>query len=964
MADGVTVGAVLRRFTRAERFAIGLRLLAMWGAALGAGILLSGLLPWAGASRAYAALWVGLPTLAVAALGLGVAWRNWRNAGEPLRQARQVEAQHRDLRGLLVTLAAAPQVGASEALVARAQDRVGRRLAMVPGEVVHPLGTAYSTVSGAVVLTAVAAATWWLPPGPGARLAWWAAGAEGSVDPSVPAAASRTERVGDLVLRLTYPPYTGLPERVIENGTGDVEGPPGTTVDVDLRTGQAAEQAVLWLGDEALAATISGGRNVRGAFRIGTQSTTWHVAFSEPTGVSTTFQVISIPDRAPEVTVDAPANGLTVPFDAPIGLPWRAGDDYGVREVVLRIDGVEAAMGRRRVDGTHTVVEGSVSVRPAELDLQPGQEVVLEIVARDGDTVGGAHEGRSLPVRLRVGGPGASQHFRALREERLRDLLIPALAAFLVEAWPAGEHGGAIAAWGAAVGARYRPLFDELRRLGEDVPVTPLVGDVVESGTALIRFTQVAFDPDDRSAATPRVVSEAAVLRDEAVRDLEDALLMLELRARINALARVERSAQALGALGPDLVGRLDAVGATDAAHQATRAASRVHRDALRLQAGGLQDLIVRRLFEIDRLSDGLADAQDAEGRRILGQRLSARVIELAAAVAADLQRRREEGDEAARRALEVVDELEQLADDQEGLRNDVAARRKAARAGDEAALHRAWEEASAAAEALSKTTAGYQTELERAGRRFHETERAAGAADGAARARDAVTARDLRGATAAADGVLATTSVLSRLARLEAARAGAQGPDADEAARVQQAAGRLVEALSRLSAQSRAASAGSGTSDLSDEQASLGSRLQGAAAGARDVAQRMPVAPDGIERALEQARMRMGEATRDLQDSLALEAEGAQGSASQELRDAARLLRQALAAAQSGGSDGEGGEADGSTPSEGVVDLPAIEEFVPPEAYRQALLEAMRGEVPPAYRNARARYYQELVAP
>jgi hypothetical protein len=598
------------------------------------------------------------------------------------------------------------------------------------------------------------------------------------------------------------------------------------------------------------------------------------------------------------------------------------------------------------------------------LGLQPGQEAVLEVVARDGNTVGGVGEGRSLPVTVRVDGPGARERIMALRDQRLRALLVPILAEFLVEAWPPGASGAAVSTWGAGVGARYRSLFDEIGRVGLG-QVHPLVADVVESGTALVRFTQVAFEPDYPSPGSPRTVSETAALRADAVEDLEDALLLLELRARGAALARLSASVEDLGELGPDVPARVATPGVAATIDAVERSGARVRRDAHRIEPGGLQDLVMRRMKEVERLGDAIMAAEEADVRRRLGGRLSDRMIELAEAVAADLDRRQRDGEEAARAAMAAIEALEQLAEDQDALRGQVAARRSAAREGSDASLRAAWVEAEAAAKDLSERAVAYRDGLRSAGRRFHETERAAAVAEGSDRARDAVRARDLRGARAANDGVSATTAVLRRVAAIEAARGG--GPGTAEAGALGGAADRLRAALDRLSALSQAARSGSGASEYGDDQLQLSGRLESSSAGAREIARELPVAPDGIERSLDGARQRMNEARQDLEDALALEAEGAQGAAAEDLREAARLLRAALAASQSGGpgSGEDGGGLDGVTlATDDPIDLPDIEEFVRPDAYRQALLEALRGDVPASWRNARARYYQELVSP
>ncbi len=62
-------------------------------------------------------------------------------------------------------------------------------------------------------------------------------------------------------------------------------------------------------------------------------------------------------------------------------------------------------------------------------------------------------------------------------------------------------------------------------------------------------------------------------------------------------------------------------------------------------------------------------------------------------------------------------------------------------------------------------------------------------------------------------------------------------------------------------------------------------------------------------------------------------------------------------------GRDPRGGRRDqeGRMP-QARVEIPTPEEFATPEAYRRALLEGMRAEVPPEYRALKERYFDELV--
>ncbi len=971
MAEIGRLQRLLRAFGWRERLLVA-GFAAAWGfGALGLVVGVAGFAPFAGLPRGLSAVVLGAGFVAVLWVALRRSVGAWRAAGDIVGQARRVEAVQKGLRGLLVTLSS-PTQPASAAIVAREAQRTVDVLIRVPVEAVHPIGTAATTLSASVTWVSLAAASWALGPGLRTRVDWWVQGTPIAawMTPGPPTAGPAA-RVGDLVIRSIFPAYTGLPPRVVENGTGDVEGPPGTQVEVTLRTAIAVEEATLRVGEEVLDAQVTGFRSVTGTFRITSEAATWQMLLTSggTTASSAAFLVTPVPDRAPEVVVDVGTAVMEVPVDSPIGVAWRAGDDFGVVTVVLRVNGVEVVTPLRQVDGHKTSVEGVLTIRPRELGLVPGDEATLEVAARDGDTVSGSHEGRSAPFRIAVLGPGASERLASLRESRIRDLLIPVLAQFLTEPWPPGATGASASAWGALVATRYRPLFDEIAALGDSPRLAPLIQDVVQSATSLVRFSQIAFEPDDLRSASSTAMGEAAALRADAVTDLEDVLLLLELRAQAAALARVERGAKALASTGDSLAGRDAKADLIPALDTVERQASALRRDSLRLESGGLQDLVSRRLMEIDRLTDRAAAAEEIDSRRELTRRLVARIADLNDAVAADLARRRAKDKEAMQQAADVIAELDAIAGEQEVLREEVAGRDESSRAQSSEALVSGWREAEAAARDLKARTVGYADALEAAGRRFYETERAREAAELSQRVVDAVASRDLRGARAVAEAVAVSGEVLGRVARLEAAR-GQAGPTPEDAQRTTTAAVRVIAALERLSQLSSRAAASSGVGGLSPQQQQLGDRLSAARGGVREVQERLPTAPDGIEQALNQAEMRMDEAERDLGESLALEASGAQGAAASDVTEAADLLRDALASARSAQGEGGGTEGDGGPGSEdgevamSPMDLPTLEEFVPPDAYRRALLEAMQGDVPAAWRTARSRYYEELVQP
>jgi hypothetical protein len=160
---------------------------------------------------------------------------------------------------------------------------------------------------------------------------------------------------------------------------------------------------------------------------------------------------------------------------------------------------------------------------------------------------------------------------------------------------------------------------------------------------------------------------------------------------------------------------------------------------------------------------------------------------------------------------------------------------------------------------------------------------------------------------------------------------------------------------------------------DLDRVQQELETETVGAEPTAHQIAQELPMGAPGLEEGLAGAVREIGRSRAALQGGRTVEAEGAEGAAAERLLQAREALEQAAAAMQqmrdameqagqrSGSNEGGGGRSEGLA-RHNQVEIPPPEEFETPEAYRRALLEGMKGEVPPEYEALKRRYYEELV--
>ncbi len=934
----------------------------------------SGLLAW----------WVVVPLLAEARSSLS----------DPLRPARFVEARVPELRGALVTAvdtAKRARAPGEAAPLARAVARMAlQRVAPWPAVRVHPLAPwvpvgAAIAVSWAIVGVVLLSS----PLGISGTLRWWyrALAADTVLAELVPEALRPEARVGDLVLRYTYPSYTGLEPKEILNSTGDVAAPPGTTVEVVARSAQAIEAAGLLVYDEPLEAEVGEeGRVLSGRFEVRSEAGEWKVVtwWGGQSLSSRAFAIVPEPDLAPDVTLDLVGDQVEVGVDERIAISWRARDDFGVRTAGLEIDGQEAGRQLFRATGRRAEVADVVGVRPVDLGLRPGDRVRLVVAAWDNDTVSGSKAGRSRTVELIVQGAAGRAEADARRQQELLALMLPILAHFLVEEFPPGHTAGRLAGWGEGVAGRYRPLNEAVERMWAESRVSAVermvVGEVLDKGTVVIRYTQVGFEPGSSSIVPAGGLATVSELRNDAIIALEDAIAFLDRLARNVALEAVVAASTALGEAAVRLDAAIesgDPVAVASALDAEQAAIERLSASAQELMEGPLKEAVEQRTGEIREVQAELRKRLAAGGAADvakLGGRLADMMRDLSTAVLGEIARQQQGADKTLEEAGDLLAELTELEANQRTLQKQVEGLRSEQDAATAESVAKRWAELEQRSAELGAHAAAVVDGLEAADRPFFEQERGRAAEEEGEELSIAIAARDVRGANQQVDRVQSLWQTLSITAARER-RGPGPGP-AEMDAGIRQAA-EIARLLTQLEGAAAMDPSSAELIAAEQRQQALSSRLSDAGERARELGQKLPVQPRGLDAELDEAGERMGEASRQLGEGRAMQAEGEQSVAADRVAAARRKLEQAMerSKAQSarigdggGGAsgddeDGEQGEGGQGETRENQVEIPGREEFRTPEEYRRALLEGMEGDVPEEYRALKKRYYEELVA-
>ena len=951
----------------------------------------------------------------VLGLGLGLLWgvvlpmrAAWRAARDPLRQARLVESHSAGSQGRVVSAAAwlaKPPAAVSQVLAGLLVQRASEAAAKVDVEVVHPpqpARRASGLAALALVVGLVSLVS--LPGGTQGLLRWWAGGAAGSMVGSMLGGTSgdASARVGDLTLRYIYPAYTGREPHEVVNGTGTVQAPPGTTVQVSARAAKPVSSATLVAYDDpALDASVEEERQIRGSFMVRADEGEWRIVTVDGGGErsSRSFPIQPEPDLAPEVVLDVAGDVLEVAVDKPLNIGWTARDDYGVASVTLMLDGKPYTPSLRQLRDRRTEVSDQLRKRPVELGMVQGGSYELAIAATDNDTVSGAKTGLSRTIRVVVLGEDGRSALTAEREEKLLDLLLNTLADFLEEDWPSGTSHASLARWGQTVAERSEPLasyLDQHRNsrglLGRAWKPAELS---METLRELVRFTQVAFTPGKAEVVAASTREQLDELRDDVIVVLEISALTFDYRIRGRALFELQKAADQAaleslrakdltesGAPAGVVAGELD---------QVEVALTVVKEAASRLNSGGLRDFaenavgLVERMMPLarERLAEGGVEAASLQVRRI-----HVELEGLAAGIRDEIERMVEEGEQRRSQLDELIEELKAVRDAEIELAARSQQLREQSSATTVEADAAAWERAERLASELEAALKQHATNLADADRSVNEQELVRSAAREARNTEASITSRDVSAAAQRASDIGRLWSIYRMRAASQPGVAVARSSDA--VLRKLQEVGDAIDALRRQDARPSPEVA-KASRDQVGEQQGLRQRFVDAAEDARRLVREFPIPPAGLEGTIEQATVRMDQASTELLRAELLQAEGSLRAAAGHIDDIIDALQQAMQSSQQleqdmtgagesseegegGGEegdeegdprDGEGEDGAGSSgndPQNNPMSLPEPEEFRTPEEYRRALLRGMEGEVPEEYRQLKRRYYEELV--
>jgi hypothetical protein len=918
--------------------------------------------------------------------------------GSHRRQARKIEARLPGLRGRLITVIEldSPDESTSPALFSRAQEHASRAISILGPKDVHssgPIRRLWVMCGGLVLVVALVGRM--LPVGPVDAMAILMGQSVSSIrlnDADIEG-ADEDAIVGDITLRYLYPTYTGLEPKEVPNSDGTIHAPPGTVVRIRARTARSFDGAGVQVDEgEPVDALLSRGRDITAEITV-EQSGSWRfLLFDGDRAIASRSLEIQVEDDAPPVVVISETGEKTVPVDVPLRLGWQVTDDYGITRVLVEIESENGTTSEVRREPIDTVVElsGTERATPRSLGLHAGDTITLRMVAVDNDRVRGGNRGESEPLVLTVMGPQGYGRNLARYHEKLLDSLLAALADFLEERVPPASTRPELIQWVDSARKRLDPIRKTYEdQWGEEQSSNidgVLVRGVLEAGARLFRSTMTTFDRDVADGGqqpVERDLETFAQLHGETIEALEQAAYVIDSMLKkvgVDQLARQARmvsdSAKALAqdAKEMDEVGELYA-----RLDQLERMLSQMRKAASRLSDGSLEEFTNSTLDQVSGHMDEIRKAiseGDFDAARKMMEDLAAQLESFADGLD-DRQKRQQEGEnELGERFKKLMADLQALGEAQEDLAQRLADEQQKHGA-DFADVIALWEQLDTKALALDEESTGV-LDIVGDGRdwRPFTVSNLQDVRHLAAGIRDSVRGRD---AEAVLLRILELGDELSMVSRfVERERTGSSPTPG---------AGQVLEALKRedmiraemavllrqllekpvqnnpeVQAAARA---------LSQEQGAMKDRQRELAQEVQTIENAMPTGTGEAQDAMSEAGESMERAQNALEMGSVMVGEGHQRHASDQINETRQHLQQAMQQQQQmkrmmrqmngeEGGDQTGAESEGMTMEQ--PEIPAPELFKTPEAYREALLKGMSGNVPEEFKALKRRFYEDLV--
>jgi len=197
-------------------------------------------------------------------------------------------------------------------------------------------------------------------------------------------------QIAGLRLTYTYPSWTGLPQRVQEDG-GDISAVAGTRVRIEWRSDVPLQQPQLVIDEQAQPLSQQGVTG-RGELVVSDRTTRYRLAATvegESVALSNNYRIEVVPDEKPTVDIRRPGRDYQASSIEEVPVTVRAHDDFRLEALELRYAVNGGEWRTQTIDPRGSDAGSAVLLRLEELRqspalaLEPGDVISYYAVARD-----------------------------------------------------------------------------------------------------------------------------------------------------------------------------------------------------------------------------------------------------------------------------------------------------------------------------------------------------------------------------------------------------------------------------------------------------------------------------------------------------------------------------------------------------------------------------------------------------
>lgn len=521
---------------------------------------------WGGSdlrTLSWVTLFIGIFALTITALAIPFVQYSRRNA-----IAYRIGKTYPDLLSDVLSasqLAASPNTQAfSEALIAQHFTEVERKIVEVPQNTLFPLRTIVPPAIVLIGALGISATVYSAIPGVvGAGLAsFWSE--VRPPDASTKHLTTKAPVVGDLTLTLRYPEYLKRDERQVTGVSGGLVAPRGTTI---LLEGKS-------LVDNPVRGIINlpGGKKhplslrkygiVKGNFVVG-EGGTFSIALGTYAvlmeGPERTLEIEN--DAPPAIRILRPTGRVEIPENGEIDIEFEAEDDHRLRSIDLVIRGTP------KLEISKTIVHLADQVRrvrttyrwsPEHLRLEEETELLLELEARDNDTILGPKPGRSETLKVHIITPNSMHNSAVNSQIEALDSLTDLLARRLVDSPPSSRKPDEVKNRFMVLRSETEDVLGKTARLIRTLNQDPLTPKKVTDAFAQIRLdisNQLLYETRLHDVQKPdfkkRLGIDQVTLRllENAILKVDDLIAEQQLSQVVHAGDTLEKQHESLALL-------------------------------------------------------------------------------------------------------------------------------------------------------------------------------------------------------------------------------------------------------------------------------------------------------------------------------------------------------------------------------------------------------------------------------